>query len=86
MVRRKAKNPARYLYDSPEPGKGKFLGKFENGFLNPKPDVKGDPWNQCVAVSPNNKNDYPPQNRIIKPADEIKDSSGKMIGYAFRYI
>lgn len=83
--RRKSINPARYVYDNPDPAKAQFLGRWKNGALNPHPDVEGDPWNNCVALSQNNKNDYPPKDRIIKPADEIRDKNGRLIGYAFRY-
>jgi len=84
MVRRKPVNPARYIYSDPKPEKAKFLGRWKNGHLNPKPNVEGNPWNEIVALSKNNKNDYPPLNRIIS-ADEIRDSNNKLVGYAFRY-
>lgn len=76
----KSGNVARYVYDSPDPRKAEFIGIWKDGKLNT--NITKD---KCVALSKNNKNDYPSFNRIIKPADAITDNEGKLIGYAFRY-
>ena len=81
----KSSNAARYVYDSPDPRKAEFIGRWKDEELDPDPSVGADARNRCVALSQNNKNDYPPFDRIIKPADLITDNEGKLIGYAFRY-
>jgi hypothetical protein len=77
-------NIARYIYSSPDPERAEFIGVVKNNILNKNPIVKGDPWNSLVALSSNNRNDYPPRDRIILPPDEIV-IDGKVVGYAFRY-
>ena len=88
--RRKAnENPYRYVYDDSNPDKAKFVGRWKNNFLDPNPKTEWDPRTHLVALSPNGYNRYPDPSkgyRLITPADEIKDESGKLIGWAFRYI
>lgn len=82
------KNPYRYVYDNPNPDKATFIGRWKNNVLEPNPKTQWNPRTHLVALSANGYNKYPDPSkgyRLVKPADEIKDESKKLIGWAFRY-